>query len=114
MSLEHQIKEWVLADNQMRLYQEKIRSLREARNMLSDNILLFAKQNKLENATIQISDGRLRFQTVKITSPLTFKFIKQCLNECFADKKEVDQIITYIKQKREIQYKKDIKRFYKK
>ena len=114
MTLEHQIKEWVMTDNQMKLYQEKIRELREKRSILSDNILMFADENKLENATILISDGKLRFQTIKSTNPLTFKFIRQCLDDCLADNADVEQIIAYIKKKREVQYRKDIKRFYTK
>jgi hypothetical protein len=114
MALEHQIKEWVMADNQMKLYQGKIRELRETRSILGDNILMFAEEHNLENATILISDGKLRFQTVKTTPPLTFKFIRLCLDDCLTDNKAVEQIINYIKKKREVQYKKDIKRFYTK
>ena len=114
MTLEDYIKQWVVTDNQMKLYQEKIRELRDNRSLLGDNILAFAEQNNLENATIQISDGKLRFHTVKVTAPLTFRFVKQCLDECLSNPKDVTQIIDYIKKKRDVQYKKDIKRSYTK
>jgi len=114
MNLEHQIKQWVIADNQMKLYQEKLRELRDHRSILGENILMFAEENRLENATILISDGKLRFQTIKIPQPLTFRFMKECLNECISGEEKVDQIISYIKKKRNIQLKKDIKRVYTK
>ena len=113
MALEDHIKQWVLTDNQMKLYQEKVKDLRDQRNLLSEDILEFAKKNNLDNATIQISDGKLKFQTIKINEPLTFKFIKQCLEDCFESSKQVEQLITYIKEKRTTKYVKDIKRFYK-
>ena len=74
-----------------------------------------AKKWKLcHGVGILISDGKLRFQTIKSPQPLTFRFIKECLSECLSRSEEVDQIIHYIKNKRDIQYKKDIRRIYTK
>ena len=45
--------------------------------------MMFAEENNLENATILISDGKLRFHTIKTTPPLTFKLIKLVLGGLF-------------------------------
>ena len=114
MSLEKQIKEWVSIDNKLKMHQEMVKELRSQRNEIGSDILMYVNTNKLDNAVIEISDGRLKFNNTKITSPLTFRFIKDCLNDCITDTKIVEQIIEHIKNKRDIKYIKDIKRFYNK
>ena len=114
MNLEEKIKEWVATDNQVKLYQQKIKELKGFRGDISTEILDFVETNHLDNTTIRISDGKLRFQNNRITTPLTFKFIKKCLSECIENDRQVDQIIEYIKESREIRYVPDIKRYYSK
>ena len=99
MSLEKYIKNWVSIDNEVKKYHEYIKNLRLQRNDIAEDILIYVKNNNLENTTIQISDGRLKFNNTKITPPLTFKFVKTCLNDCISDQKTVENIIEYIKQK---------------
>ena len=114
MSLEKQIKEWVSIDNKLKMHQEIVKELRSQRNEIGGDILMYVDTNKLDNAVIEISDGRLKFNNIKITSPLTFRFITNCLNDCISDPSDVEKIMNYIKNKRDIKYIKDIKRFYSK
>ena len=72
------------------------------------------ENEKITKTVINISDGKLKFNNTKQTSPLTFKFVKQCLNECIGNSANVDKIINYIKEKRVVHYTKDIKRQYSK
>ncbi|GAF93567.1 unnamed protein product, partial [marine sediment metagenome] len=58
--------------------------------------------------------GRLKFQQTKITNPLTFKFVEECLHECIENTDNVKHIIKHIKEKRSIRMVPDIKRFYNK
>ena len=107
------IQSWVNIDNQIKNLNAELKSLRSNKNVLTNSIFTYAESNNLENAIIQISDGKLKFQNVKTTSPLTFKFIEECLNECIPNKEQVKQLIKFIKQKRTSQYNYDIKRTYK-
>jgi hypothetical protein len=101
------IQNWVSLDNQIKILNEKLRELREEKNSLSDKLM-----NDFElNTTIQISDGRIKFTKTKITSPITLKYVDKCLNEVISNKDQVDKILEYIKQKREIEYVNEIKRF---
>lgn len=111
-SLEENIQQWVQIDNQVKLYADKIKSLREAKNQVSDKITSYVETNELTNARIQISDGLLKFQNTKVTPPLTFKFVERCLNDVIPNEKQVEQIIQYIKEKREFRYTSEIKRIY--
>jgi hypothetical protein len=106
------IQEWVTVDNQIKTLNQEIKELRGNRNSLTNNIFTYAESNNLENAVIQISDGKLKFQNVKQTSPLTFKLVKEVLDECIESEEHVKAIITAIKNKRESKFSYDIKRTY--
>ena len=110
--LSQSIKEWVNYDNQLKKYSEKVKELRAERNMIGEQIFTFVETNNLQNAVVEITDGKLKFQNVKQTSPLNFKFLEECLNDCISNKESVKDIIKYIKQKREVVFKNDIKRTY--
>ena len=100
MSFEDNIRIWVQTDNQIKLYLEKVRGLRTERTDIADSLLTYAASNNLAHATIQISDGKLRFQETKTTTPLTLKFITRCLTDCIEDKEQVGLIMRYIKEQR--------------
>ena len=112
MSFEENIKQWVLIDNEIKTHTDKVRELRQLRNSKLEPILQHVETNNLSNATIQISDGRLKFSPARQTTPLTFTFIEECLNKCIGNSEQVKQIITFIKESREVKYIPDIKRTY--
>jgi hypothetical protein len=111
MSFEQQIQQWVSIDNQMKILNEKIHELREKKQKLGENINLHVQNNNLTNATIQISDGKLKFVSSRITPPLTFKYLEKSLGEIIKNPVQVKQIIDYLKEKRDIKTIQEIKRF---
>jgi hypothetical protein len=111
-SFQKNIQDWVALDNQIKTLNQQAKELRNNRNVLTNNIFTYAESNNLENAVIKISDGKLKFQNVKSTSPLTFRFIEECLNDVISNEEQVKTIIKYIKSKRETKYNYDIKRSY--
>lgn len=106
------IQSWVQIDNQIKKASANLSQLRERRNNLQDNITSYVEENNLDNAIIEISDGNLKFNSYKQSSPLTFKYINKCLNECISDEDTVDKLMNYIKEKREVKYQNGIKRSY--
>lgn len=112
MSFESNIKQWVGYDNQIKELNDKIKSLREKKNNLSNDILSYVNDKEINDSIVKISDGKLRFGTAKVQPPLTFKFVELCLNEIISEEEKVKQIINYIKEKRETKYVEEIKRFY--
>ena len=111
MSFENQIQQWVQLDNQLKQLNEKTKELREKRNMLEEKITNYASTNNLSNATVQISDGKLKFVNTKVQEPLTFKYLERTLCEVIKNETQVKQIIEYIKKNREITTIAEIKRF---
>jgi hypothetical protein len=106
------IKKWVLLDNDLTAIRNKSKEMRTRKTNLTNNLYTHAELNNLDTATIQISDGTLKFQQTKQMSPLTFRYLEECLNNCL-DEDKVKQIITYIKAKREEKISYSIKRTYK-
>jgi len=114
MEFEKDIKDWINIDNQLRKMNEEIRTLRTRRNDLTDDLIIYASENKLTHKLIKITDGNLKFQNRKETPPLTFKLIKKCLLDCINNEEQVTQLINYIKENRETKYVGEIKRSYTK
>lgn len=112
MSFEENVKKWVALDNQIRILNDKAKELKENRNDTENAIMKYVETNKLTNATVNISDGKLRFVTNKQTAPLTLKYVEDCLKKCINNNDQVQQIMDFIKESREVKISPDIKRSY--
>ena len=111
MNFEENIKKWVALDNQLKTVNERVKQMRDEKNTLEEGIMTYVETNKLTNATVNISDGKLRFVTAKQTAPLTLKHVEECLSKCIGNDKQVIQIMRIIKDSREVKYTADIKRY---
>jgi len=109
-TFEQKIQSWVSIDNQLKLLNEKVQELRDKRNDLSENITKYAQTNNLQNATIQISDGKLKFANTRVTAPLTFKYLEKSLGEVIKNESQVKQIVEYVKENRDSKIVPEIKR----
>lgn len=112
MSFENKLQQWVSIDNQMKDLNEQLKELRDKKNELNESITVHVENTNLSNATVQISDGKLRFVKVKDTQPLTFKYLETCLREIIKNEEQVNKILEYVKNKREVKYVSEIKRSY--
>jgi len=112
MSFEQQIQQWITIDNQMKQLTDKIKELRDKKTTLNDAIFNHVETSNLSNATVQISDGKLKFIKTKDTQQLTFKYLETCLHEIIKNEEQVNKIVEYIKNKRDVKYVPEIKRFY--
>jgi hypothetical protein len=109
---QEQIKNWVKIDNQIKEANEHLKSLRTERTSLTNNIHEYLEENDMKHTVVQISDGKLKFQRVKTTAPLTLRYVQDCLTACIEDKYQVDEIMEYIKSNRPEKFVDDIKRSY--
>jgi hypothetical protein len=112
MSFENKLQQWVSIDNQMKDLNEQLRELRDQKNELNESITVHVENTNLSNATVQISDGKIRFVKVKDTQPLTFKYLESCLKDIIKNEEQVNKILEYVKNKREVKYVSEIKRIY--
>ena len=111
-TLETKIKRWVELDNKIKETSEEVRDIRTEKAVINDEILEIIEEKKLEKATVNITDGKLRFVSTKHTAPLTLTYIEKCLGELITNGKQVEQIMSYIKKNRESKTTMEIKRIY--
>ena len=114
MTFETSIKDWVALDNQIKTLGDRLKELRAERNDIGDNIISYVETNELNNAVVQISDGKLRFGVTRQTAPITLRHVQDCLSKCISDENKVNAIMKYIKDTREVRENPDIKRSYSK
>ena len=110
MSFEENIKKWVWIDNQLKSVNDRAKQLRDEKNTMEETIMTYVETNNLSNATINITDGKLRFVSTKQTAPLTLKYVEECLAKCISNPSQVKQVMQVIKENREVKYSADIKR----
>jgi hypothetical protein len=106
------IQKWVVLEKQLKLLHEKTKEIRESKNALTQDICEYIKTRNL--STIEISDGELKVFEKREYSPLTFKYIEECLGKIVSDADQVEYIMNYLKKNREIKTSADLKRTYQK
>jgi len=112
MTFEDDIRKWATLDTKISDINTAVRDLRNERNEVEQSILRHVEDNSLNSATVKLKDSKLQFVDNKTTPPLTFKFLKACLHDIVNDPAEVDEIICYIRNKREPKTSLSIKRFF--
>jgi len=111
MSFEQNIQKWVSLDNKIKILNDNLNQLREQRAELSKSLYTYAERNNLNNANIQISDGKLKFVTNKVSNPLSFKYVEKTLGEIISSEEQVKKIVNYLKEHREFKTVQELKRF---
>ena len=108
------VKMWVTLDNQLKKANSVSKQLRENKSEVEDTLLDYVVEHNMADATINISDGSLKFVTQQTTAPLTLKYVEECLVKCIRNESHVASIMNYIKVNRPVKEVADIKRFVKK
>lgn len=107
-----QIQKWVEMDNKIKKINAELKTSRELKNDLETSIMATVNSKKLLNTSLSLPDGKLRFVETKTTNPISLTFVEQCLNDLIPNKSQVQHILKYIKEKREIKINPEIKRYY--
>jgi septal ring factor EnvC (AmiA/AmiB activator) len=111
-AFDKQIQKWIELDNKLKKINNEIKTTREMKNDLEASIMDIVANKKLLNTSISTTDGRLRFIETKSSNPLSLTFVEQCLHELIPNALQVQHILKYIKEKREIKINPEIKRYY--
>ncbi len=108
-----QIQRWVEIDNKVKKLNAELKISRDLKNDLEESIITTVNNKKLLNTSLSLPDGgRLRFIETKTTNPISLTFVEQCLHDLIPNKSQVQHILQYIKEKREIKINSEIKRYY--
>lgn len=106
------IQKWVSIDTQIKAINEKVRKARDLKTQLITNIYQYVEKNALENTRIEISDGDLKFYEKRDYQPITFGYVEDCLEKLLSDPKQVEHIMNYLHENREVKVSKSIRRNY--
>ena len=109
MSLQENVTRWLKNNEKIKKQNELLKELKIERNILEESIFDYANENDINNVSIKTNERTLNIFDLKTSSPLSFKYIQNCLNEIF-DSDKVNEIITYLKEKRTYSVTKSIKK----
>ena len=104
------IKKWVVLDRQIKRSNQQLKESREYKSTITSNICSYMLAQSLQNKKIEISDGYLRYCEKKEYTPLTFTYIENCLTKIINNSEQVEYIMKYIKDNREVKTSVDIRR----
>tara|TARA_A100001015_G_scaffold161175_1_gene179173 strand:- start:3345 stop:3689 length:345 start_codon:yes stop_codon:yes gene_type:complete len=107
--LEEKLKQWINIDNIIEEKNNEIKELRKAKTGINNELFTIIENNNLQNSTFRINNNNIRYTSCKQTSPITLKYLENCLNNLFDDENQVEKIMNYIKENRQIKIINDIK-----
>lgn len=107
------VKNWVTLDNQLRIFNERVKEAREARSFLTQQIHQYTEDHNFTSPSIEISDGELIICDKREYSSLSFSYIDKCLSKLIKEPAHVDRILHFLKENRESYVVPDIRRIYR-
>lgn len=107
---QQKLQQWLTFDTQMRQHQQSLKALREKKEDITTQLTTVLDKKQLTNVILNCGDARIKYYTCKETQPLTFRLLETCLHEIMTDPQQVEQVISYIKQKRDVKVVTDLKR----
>ena len=108
------VKNYIVYDSQLKKMQEKTQEIRTKREHASRQIVQFLQTTGNAHKKVSVHDSDLKIVEKKDYSPLTFSFLEENLGKIMPDGKQVQQVIEFLKQQRQIKVSTIIKRSYHK
>lgn len=96
------IQKWSQIENRLKIINENTKKLRTMKTELSDSICEYMKENNLADKKISICGGELRIVEKKEYTPLSFTYVELCLDNIIADPDQVQFIMNYIRDQRDV------------
>ena len=114
-TMEEEIVKWIQCDNKLKEYNEKIKVLRDHKDVLSGHIFdhyeIHSKtKDQHPEFNVTALDTRLGFHTSNNYESLNYKFLKECLHEYFSSEEKAQELISFIRNKRKKEEKISLKR----
>ena len=104
------VKKYVTIDNKIKSAQDAIKILKQEKDKAGKNILIYIKTNNLEEAPINITNGKLKYFLSKTTTSISKPYIEKRLETYFKSKTKAKEATDFIYANREFNEKETIKR----
>lgn len=99
------IKKWVIVEKKIGSVKEeynlKIQDYKKAKDELEKSLTKYMRENNLTDSIIKLPDGKIKYTETNIQQPITYKFLMEVFTELFKNTDKAEEIIKYIKQRRE-------------
>ena len=102
------VRQWVVADNQLKKLNESRKALLAERSRCADTLERYAPS--IPHGTIAITDGVLKLSRTTVRAPLTLQHVESCLHACIPNASDVETIMNLIKERRPVKNTFDVKR----
>jgi|UniRef100_A0A6C0IMV0 hypothetical protein len=96
------IQKWNYIDSQLKEVNEKTKKMRTLKNELGSHICSYWENNPSLKHKIGIGKNEIQMYSKKEYTTLSFTYIESKLKEIIQDENQVDFVIQYLKDKREI------------
>jgi hypothetical protein len=96
------IKKWTLVEEKLKIINEHTKKLRTMKNQLSQSISQYMIENNLSDKKISLPAGEVRLIEKKEYGTLSFSYIELCLDNIIADKEQIQFIMNYLREQRDI------------
>ena len=80
------VQEWVELDNRIMKNKEQIKDVVEKKTALETEILEYAEDKKIDDLTLSISDGNIKFSKKNTTQQLSNRLLKTLLEKYTEEK----------------------------
>lgn len=111
--MEQNILQWIQFDNKIKEYIDKIKLLKEEREKISGSMIQEVSTNEdLPVYNVTNLNTSVSFQKTNVYENYTNKFYKDCFSEFLGSEEKADDLIKFMKQKRKVEQKINIKRGY--
>lgn len=106
------VQTWIVQEKQLKLLNEKTKQLRDAKTETTKQICDYIRSKNLQATKIELSDGELKLFDKREYPPLTFSYIRECLEHIISEESQIEYILQYIKDHREVKTTLDLKRVF--
>jgi len=107
------IKKWYALESKLTQVNEMAKKIRETKNLTTKQILEYMDVNNVGEKKIALSTGEVKMVEKKEYSPLSFSYIEICLDHIISDKEQVEKIVNFLKDQRDIKITKELRYFAK-
>jgi len=107
------VQKWNYMESQIKDANEKIKKMRTLKNNFGTKICSYLERNHSIKNKIAIGNDEIHMYSKKEYTPLSFSYIENKLKEIIQDENQVDFVIQYLKDKREVTVTNDLRKIHK-
>ncbi len=107
------VQKWNYIETSLKEVNEKTKKMRTLKNTIGEKICEYLEKNSSLKNKIGIGKNEIHMYTKKEYTPLSFTYIENKLKEIIQDENQVDFVVSYLKEKREITTSNDLRKINK-